>query len=124
MVSDSTAMAETFAGKEFLRELIWQREFHSELDNEQTSATLVRADNQAMMAPSKNMVNHGSSKHYRIAQHFNKEQVKSGVAEFDYTSTKHNEADMFTKELSQDVFKRNSAKVMGEPKDKPGGKAK
>lgn len=119
LVSDSTAMAETLAGKDCLRELIWQREFHSELGNEQTGATLIRADNQAMIAQSKNMVNHGSSKHYRIAQHFNKEQVEKGVAKFDYTSTKDNEADMFTKELSKDVFERHRAKVMGEPQDKP-----
>jgi hypothetical protein len=52
------------------------------------------------------MVNHGSSKHYRIAQHFNTKQVKSEVDHFDHTSTKENAADMFIKELSRDVFER------------------
>jgi hypothetical protein len=60
-------MAETYAGKDFLKDLIWQREFHKELGNKQIGATLVRADNQAMIAQSKNPVNHGTSKHYRIA---------------------------------------------------------
>jgi hypothetical protein len=33
-----------------------------------------------MIAQSRNMVNHGSSKHYQIAQHFNREQVENKVA--------------------------------------------
>jgi hypothetical protein len=124
LVCDSTAMAETYAGKDFLKDLIWQREFHNELGNKQIGATLVRADNQAMIAQSKNPVNHGTSKHYRIAQHFNREQVENEVACFDYTSTKENEADMLTKALSRDVFERHRAKIMGEPQDKPAGKSK
>jgi hypothetical protein len=124
VVADSTAMAETHAGKEMLRELIWQREFQKELGNEQIGPTRVRADNQAMIAQSKNIVNHPTSKHYRIAQHFNKEHVDNGVAYFDYTSTKENEADMFTKELSKDIFERHRAKVMGEPQENPASKPK
>lgn len=104
LVSDSTAMAETYAGKEVLRELIWHREFQKELGNEQLKATVIRADNQAMIAQSKNTVNHMTSKHYRIAQAFNREQVENEVGEFEYTESKENESDMFTKELGRDAL--------------------
>jgi hypothetical protein len=59
---------------------------------------------------SKNIVNHGTSKHYRIAQHFNRKQVENKMAYFDYMSTKENEADMFIQEFRSDVF--NSHRVM------------
>jgi hypothetical protein len=90
LVFDSPAMAETYArgSLDFLRDLIWQREFDSKLVNKQTGATLVCADNKAMIAHSKYPVNHGTSKHYRTDQHFNREQVENEVAYFDYTLTK------------------------------------
>jgi hypothetical protein len=121
LVSDSTAMAETYAGKECLRELMWHREFQKELGNEQLQATRIRADNQAMIAQSKNTANHMQSKHYRIAQAFTREYVENGVAYFDYTNTKDNEADMLTKELDRESFQRHRRKIMGEPQNRPGG---
>jgi hypothetical protein len=120
-VSDSTAMAETYAGKEILRELIWHREFQKELGNEQLKPTRIRADNQAMIAQSKNTANHMASKHYRIAQAFNREHVENGLAWFDYTESKLNEADMFTKALARDAFERHRTEVMGAQQDNPRG---
>jgi hypothetical protein len=122
-VSDSTAMAETYAGKEIMRELIWHREFQKELGNEQLKATRIRADNQAMIAQSKNTANHMASKHYRIAQAFNREHVENNVGWFDYTESRLNEADMFTKPLARDAFERHRLLVMGAPQDRPGGGA-
>ena len=59
---------------------------------QQSIPTPVTANYCKLHAGMQNMVNHGTSKHYRIAQHFNKEHVDNGVAYFDYTSTKENEA--------------------------------
>jgi hypothetical protein len=122
-VSDSTAMAETYAGKDIMREIIWHREFQKELGNEQLKATRIRADNQAMIAQSKNTANHMASKHYRIAQAFNREHVENKVGWFDYTESKLNEADMFTKALGREAFERHRQLVMGEPQIRPGGAA-
>jgi hypothetical protein len=121
LVSGSTAMAETYAGKDCLRELMRHREFQKEIGNEQLEATRICADNQAMIAQSKNTANHMQSKHYRIAQAFNREYVANKVAYFDYTNSKENEADMFTKELDKESFERHRRAVMGEPQERPGG---
>jgi hypothetical protein len=53
-----------------------------------------------MIAQSKNTANHITSKHYRIAQAFNREHVENQVGWFDFTESKLNEAEMFTKACS------------------------
>nr|GEY98872.1 hypothetical protein [Tanacetum cinerariifolium] len=60
---------------------------------------------QSAIAISCNPVQHSRTKHIHTRYHFIKEQVKNGIIELYFVRTEYQLADMFTKALSEDMFK-------------------
>nr|GEV15607.1 retrovirus-related Pol polyprotein from transposon TNT 1-94 [Tanacetum cinerariifolium] len=62
-------------------------------------------DSKASIAISCNPVQHSYTKHIDVGFHFIKEKVENGIVELFFVRTKYQLADMFTKALSEDMFK-------------------
>ena len=67
---------------------------------------LIYEDNQATIAMSKDPQFHGRSKHIDIKFHYVRDQCKNNVIQLKYCPTNDMIADIFTKGLNQDKFKR------------------
>ncbi|GKF24816.1 hypothetical protein Tco_0080710, partial [Tanacetum coccineum] len=62
-------------------------------------------DSQTPIAISCNPVQHSYTKHIDVRYHFIKEQVEKGIVELFFVETEYQLADLFTKALSEDMFK-------------------
>nr|GEX41261.1 retrovirus-related Pol polyprotein from transposon TNT 1-94 [Tanacetum cinerariifolium] len=63
-------------------------------------------DSQSAIAISCNLVQHSRTKHIHTQYHFIKKQVKNGIIELYFVRTKYHLADMFTKALHEDMFRK------------------
>ena len=88
------------------QEAIWLRQLNSELNHPPSNPTVVYEDNQSAIAMTKNPKFHGRAKHIDIKYHFIREQVQNGRVELEYCPTEKMIADILTKGLPQDQFKR------------------
>ncbi|GJR87416.1 retrovirus-related pol polyprotein from transposon TNT 1-94 [Tanacetum coccineum] len=62
-------------------------------------------DSKAVIAISCNPVQHSRTKHIDVRYHFIKEQVEKGIVKLFFVGTEYQLADLFTKALSEDMFK-------------------
>jgi len=69
-------------------------------------ATMIHADNQGCIALANNPVSHSHTKHIDIHHHFIREYIKHWEIRLNYISTKDMLADVFTKALPYEAFKR------------------
>jgi hypothetical protein len=70
-------------------------------------ATLLRGDNKAAIAISKNPMHHQMSKHIHLKYMYVMDQVKKNNVYLEYTTTFSNCADTFTKPVGKNVHKRH-----------------
>jgi hypothetical protein len=109
----STQQAETYAlasacrDAEFLRLLSWDLGF------EQSEASQVDVDNEGAYQQSTKQINHATAKHFRVAQHFIRWMSNRCQVKVVKVHTSVNGADMFTKALPADSFRRHRSLVMG-----------
>ena len=71
----------------------------------------IYCDNTSAISLNKNPVMHSRTKHIPIKYHFLREQVAEQNIALEYISTKEQIADIFTKPLSQEAFKRLRQKM-------------
>ena len=69
-------------------------------------ATMIHADNQGCIALANNPVSHSRAKHIDIRHHFIRERIERREIRLNYVSTKDMLADVFTKALPYEAFKR------------------
>jgi hypothetical protein len=98
-VALSTAEAEYMTVSNAAREALWLRALLRELGCEQSSATLLRSDNQSSIALVRNPVQHARTKHIDVQYHFARELAAAGVLHVEYCPTDQMVADIFTKAL-------------------------
>ncbi|CAI7872571.1 unnamed protein product [Closterium sp. NIES-54] len=82
-----------------VREIVWQRRLLAELGEEQQGPTPLYCDSQGAIAPAKNPVLHGLTKHMRVKWHWTRSMVAAGEVELHYVKTTGQPADMMTKRL-------------------------
>ena len=87
------------------QEAIWLRQLNTDLQGE-SPPTVVYEDNQATICMSKNPESHGRSKHIEVKYHFIREQVIKKNIEVKYCQTENMVADMLTKGLGKERFKK------------------
>ena len=88
------------------KEAIWLRVLLEDMGFVQTTATVIRADNQGAIALSHNPVGHSRAKHIDIRHHFIQEHIQNAEIKLEYCSTKDMLADIFTKQLPKEAFEK------------------
>ena len=105
-VALSTAEAEYMALASRAQEAMWMRQLTADLKSAPSKATTICEDNQSAIEMAKNPQFHGRAKHIEIKYHFIREQVQKGIIELKYCPTDNMLADIFTKGLPQEQFKK------------------
>jgi hypothetical protein len=105
-VALSTVEAEYMAASNATKEAIWLRTLLGDLGFTQVEATTIHADNQGCIALSRNPVSHSRAKHIDIRHHFIRERVENNEVDLKFCSKKNMIADIFTKPLPRDSFKK------------------
>jgi hypothetical protein len=103
-VSLSTAEAEYMASADAAKQASWLRLLLTDLGYPQSEPTLLYNDNMGAILLSQNPVHHDRSKHISLRHHYLREQVGDKSLSLHHISSKDNQADLFTKNLSADLF--------------------
>ena len=88
--------------------IIWLHGILESINQNQNTPTTLFCDNSSTISVTKDPVLHGMTKHIRIRYHFLRELVNEGDVHVEYCKTEDQMADIFTKPLSGQVFKRNA----------------
>ena len=89
------------------QESIWIRQLVRELNNEPTGPMVViYEDIQSAICMTKKTQFHGRAKHIGIKYHFVREQVEEQNVKLKYCPTENMVADMLTKGVNKDTFKK------------------
>ncbi|KAG9450658.1 hypothetical protein H6P81_010623 [Aristolochia fimbriata] len=106
VVALSTCEAEYVAAASCTCQAVWIRNIMKELHNDQEGPTPIYVDNKSAISLAKNPISHSRSKHIDTRYHFIREQVKAKVVELIYCRSEDQVADIFTKPLKTDAFKK------------------
>jgi hypothetical protein len=113
-VCDSTGMAETYAAHEGCRELQFYIDAFKDLRMDLPRPVLIKVDNDSVFKLNGGCINHAGSKHYRLAQGFIVDMIKSGDVQMKWVDTKVNRADLLTKALGRVLHAVHSKACLGE----------
>jgi hypothetical protein len=103
-VALSSCEAEFYALADVVKELLWLKQFLTELGVPIDGPIVVGIDNQAAIALAQNPVSHQRTKHIDIRYFFLREHIEAGTIKLQYVNTKDNVADLLTKNVSVIVF--------------------
>ena len=106
IVALSTCEDEYVVASSSVCEAIWLKNLLKEFDHSQEESIIIYVDNKSAIELSKNPVQHGRSKHIDMKYHFLRDYVKKKVAKLQYCNTEEQVANIFTKALPVDRFKR------------------
>lgn len=99
VVAKSTAEAEYIAVSACAQEVVWLRNFFSEVNRTLTEATSIYTDNDPALEMTENPVNLSKTKHIDIPVHHVRDEVKKGRIKLIHVPGAENPADMLTKPL-------------------------
>ncbi|CAB4043194.1 Hypothetical predicted protein, partial [Paramuricea clavata] len=105
-VALSTAEAEYVALSAAAQEALWMRQLLTDLNVNIDKPMTIYEDNQSAIAMSKNPQFHGRSKHIDIKYHFVRDQVEKKTLTVLYCPTGSMLADLFTKGIPKEQFKK------------------
>lgn len=105
-VALSTAEAEYMALANAAQEAVWLRKLSVDMQINCKGPMLLYEDNQSTIAMSKNPQFHGRSKHIDVKFHYIREMCNENVIHLMYCPSDDMLADIFTKGLNKDKFKR------------------
>lgn len=105
-VALSTCEAELYAECEAVKEILWLRGLMTELQLIVDTPSVIHCDNQSTVHVSKNGVKSERTKHVDVKYNFITDTITSGVIQSKWISTTDQQADLFTKPLSREVFVR------------------
>ena len=104
MVAQSTAKAEYISTATAANQAIWLGKILSDLEMDQTEATVIFCDNKSAIAVAKNPVQHRRTKHINVKFHALREADKNSEINLKYCSSDEQLADIFTKALHPSQF--------------------
>lgn len=105
-VSLSTPEAENMALASATQESVWLRKLSVDIQIDCNGPFLSHEDNQSTVAMSDNPQFHGKTKHIDIKSHYVREKCNDNEIQLVYCPTNDMIADIFTKGLNKDKFKR------------------
>ena len=87
------------------QQAIWLKKILNDFGEKQEAVT-IHCDNKSAIAIAKNPVHHGRTKHIAIRHHFIREAIENEEVQLNFCKTNNQVADIFTKALKHDDFKR------------------
>jgi Reverse transcriptase (RNA-dependent DNA polymerase)/gag-polypeptide of LTR copia-type len=113
-VALSSADAEYMALAASAQEALYLRILCIDLDiDARNHPTVLHADNTAAIAMAQNPTMSPANKHIELRHHFIRDHVALNHINLQYVRTDNNAADLFTKNLSFNIFSRHVGRVMG-----------
>ncbi|XP_040367238.1 secreted RxLR effector protein 161-like [Rosa chinensis] len=106
VVTLSTTEAEFIAAASCVCQGIWMRRVLEKLVHAHNGSTTMYCDNSSTIKLSKNPVLHGRSKHIDVRFHFLRDLTKDGTVELVHYNSHNQIADIMTKPLKLEVFKK------------------
>lgn len=97
------------------KEIIWCWRILADLEYLQEKATVLNSDSQNTIRLALSPEFHSRTKHVNIKYHMIREQIKNGVLQINYISLNDNVADIFTKPLAPEKFKKLCALLAIQP---------
>lgn len=111
-VALSTMEAEYMALAAETQEAIWLRMVLEELGVELAGPVVIREDNKACQMFADRAGNFARTKHIDVRYHFVRERAERGDIRVDYVCTEEQVADIFTKALPREPFKKHRARLV------------
>ena len=111
VVAQSSAKAQFRAMAAGVCELLWFKIIIEDLKVQWSKPMKLYYDNKSTIIITQNLVQHDRTKHIEIDMHFIKEKLDNGLICTPYVPTRHQLADVVTKELCSNVFNKNISKL-------------
>ena len=111
VVALSTTEAEYIAASVAGCQVVWLQGILESLKSKPKSPTILFCDNSSTILVTKDFVLHGRRKHIRIRFHFLRELVKEKTIQIEYCRSGDQLADIFTKPVGGQIFKKPIAKL-------------
>ncbi|CAN0019303.1 unnamed protein product, partial [Heterosigma akashiwo] len=106
-VTTSTVEAEYLALRSSVKDVMWLRHLLADLGCPQQEPTPVLEDNSACIEWANDLVVSKKNRHFHVSYHLAKEQVSLGTIRMFFTKTHDQVADILTKALNAENFKRH-----------------
>ena len=111
-VTLSSTESEYYALSELCSEIIFIKQILEFLQVEVEFPIIVKVDNVGAMFLANNPVLSQQTKHISVRQHFIREFVEDGIIKVIFVKSKNNDADIFTKNLSKDLFEKHKKTII------------
>lgn len=102
----SSTEAEYVALCEAVREVVWVRQLLEDFGVPQSKPTVIYEDNKSCIEMVNGRSNHQASKHINPKFHFTRDKLKDGVIKVEHMPTGEMIADMLTKPLNAETFRK------------------
>jgi hypothetical protein len=112
-IADSTMEAESTAAATAYKEIAWVRNFLGECGYTQLRATPLFVDNEAAIKAAANPLHHSRAKHIALKLWLLRRAVDLGIIDLIHVKTMLELADIFTKPLAREVFRRLQLRLYG-----------
>ena len=112
VIAQSSAEAEYIALAECVKDLIWLKMLLWELEVEVDGPVVVYIDNAAAKALAENAIDHDRSKHIDVRYHLIRHHVELGWLKIRKVDSKWNVADVLTKPVAENVFRKLVGKLL------------
>jgi hypothetical protein len=111
-VTQSSTEAEYFAVSEVAKEILFVKQLLETIGIKTQLPIVIRVDNVGAIFLGNNFSVGQRTKHIDIRAHFIREYIENGVLTLVFVRTDDNDADLFTKNLSEDTYIRHSEKLI------------
>ena len=114
-VTLSSTEAEYFAISEVAKEILFVRQILNCIGIEIEYPIRIQVDNVGAMFLCNNFSTSQRTKHIDIRQHFVRGYIEDDILKVVFVRSEDNDADMFTKNVTEELFKKHSAKLVEIP---------
>jgi hypothetical protein len=113
-VTLSSTEAEYYASSETAKELLFIHNLIISMEKNLELPIIMNVDNTGAIYLANNFTTGPRTKHIDIRAHFVRELIINGILKVVFVKSEDNDADIFTKNVSEDLFVKHSDKLMDE----------
>jgi hypothetical protein len=110
-VTQSSTEAEYFAISEIAKEVLFTKQLLDTIGIEIELPIIIRVDNVGAIFLANNFSVSQKTKHIDIRAHFIREYIEDGILKLVFIRSEDNDSDIFTKNLSEDLFNKHADKM-------------